>query len=75
MHSHLVLYIHVGGGTDKFYITIVISVRTCFLNRNEEGGCGEYWRYEELHGTTEKEEYNAGNGMGADPFYIAKHVD
>jgi polyamine oxidase len=43
--------------------------------RNEEGGCGEYWRYEELHGTTEKEEYNAGNGMGADPFYIAKPVD
>jgi polyamine oxidase len=39
--------------------------------RNKESGCGEYVRYEVLHGTTEEGEYNDFNGMGADPFYLA----
>ncbi|KAF1954940.1 polyamine oxidase [Byssothecium circinans] len=34
-------------------------------------GCGEYVRYEVLHGTTEREEYNAANGMGDSPFFVA----
>ncbi|KAF2124440.1 polyamine oxidase-like protein [Dothidotthia symphoricarpi CBS 119687] len=38
---------------------------------NQDGGCGEYVNYEVLHGTTEREEYNATNGMGADPMFYA----
>ncbi|PVI02146.1 polyamine oxidase-like protein [Periconia macrospinosa] len=36
-----------------------------------EAGCGDHVKYEVLHGTTELYEYNALNGMGADPFYVA----
>lgn len=38
---------------------------------NKESGCGEYVKYEVLHGTTEEGEYNAFNGMGVSPFYVA----
>ncbi|KAH8716750.1 polyamine oxidase-like protein [Phaeosphaeriaceae sp. PMI808] len=38
---------------------------------NAESGCGAYRNYEELRGTTEFEEYNAENGMGSSPFYVA----
>ncbi|KAH7347039.1 polyamine oxidase-like protein [Pyrenochaeta sp. MPI-SDFR-AT-0127] len=40
---------------------------------NIESNCGNYTRYEELHGTTEFAEYNAFNGMGASPFFVANH--
>jgi len=39
--------------------------------RNEESGCDDYVSYEVLHGTTELEEYNAENGIGVSPFYVA----
>lgn len=39
---------------------------------NEGSGCGNYVRYEVLKGTTERAEYNADNGMGADPFFVAE---
>lgn len=38
---------------------------------NVESSCGDYTKYEELHGTTDFAEYNAFNGMGADPFFVA----
>jgi polyamine oxidase len=38
---------------------------------NVESGCGEYVRYEVLHGTTEFAEVNAFNGMGVSPFFVA----
>lgn len=38
---------------------------------NVETGCGEYYRYEVLHGTTEFAEVNAYNGIGVSPFYVA----
>ncbi|KAJ4312855.1 hypothetical protein N0V94_007236 [Neodidymelliopsis sp. IMI 364377] len=43
------------------------------LNQNNE--CGEYKRYEVLKGTTDRAEYNAANGMGADPFFYADMAD
>ena len=43
--------------------------------QNEESGCDEYVSYEVLHGTTEFEEYNAENGMGESPFYVADAED
>ena len=39
---------------------------------NGESGCGEYVRYEVLKGTTERKEFNAFNGMGADPFFVSE---
>jgi polyamine oxidase len=39
---------------------------------NVESGCGNYTRYEVLHGTTTWDEYNAFNGMGASPFFVAE---
>jgi polyamine oxidase len=39
--------------------------------QNAGSGCGEYVKYEVLHGTTEAWEYNAYNGMGDSPFYVA----
>ncbi|KAF3036521.1 hypothetical protein E8E11_000239 [Didymella keratinophila] len=39
---------------------------------NGVSGCGDYKRYEVLHGTTDKSEYNAFNGMGADPFFVSE---
>ena len=38
---------------------------------NAETGCGDYYKYEVLHGTTEFEEVNAFNGMGDSPFFVA----
>jgi polyamine oxidase len=38
---------------------------------NTESSCGDYVKYEVLHGTTEFEEYNAFNGMGTSPLYVA----
>jgi polyamine oxidase len=43
--------------------------------QNVESGCGDYNRYEILHGTTELAEYNAFNGMGANPFFVAQSDD
>ncbi|KAF2196811.1 putative flavin-containing polyamine oxidase [Delitschia confertaspora ATCC 74209] len=37
--------------------------------RSKETGCGEYRRYEVLHGTTRLEEYNAVNGWRVSSFY------
>lgn len=42
---------------------------------NVESGCGDYAKYEVLHGTTELEEYNAFNGMGTSPFFVAVAAD
>jgi polyamine oxidase len=39
--------------------------------RNVESGCGGYTKYELLHGTTELAEYDAYNGIGVSPFYVA----
>jgi polyamine oxidase len=38
---------------------------------NVASGCGNYNRYEVLHGTTEFTEYNAFNGMKDSPFFVA----
>ena len=38
---------------------------------NWGSGCGDYNRYEVLHGTTELWEVNAFNGMGTSPFFVA----
>ncbi|KAF2679945.1 amine oxidase [Lentithecium fluviatile CBS 122367] len=38
---------------------------------NVGSGCGEYLKYKVLHGTTEEAEYNAINGIGVSPFYVA----
>ncbi|KAF2032882.1 amine oxidase [Setomelanomma holmii] len=42
--------------------------------RNPESGCDGYLSYEVLHGTTEFSEYNADNGMGDSPFFVAGGV-
>jgi polyamine oxidase len=39
---------------------------------NTETNCGDYKKYKILRGTTERDEYNAFNGMGADPFFVAE---
>lgn len=39
--------------------------------KNVDSGCGDYAAYEVLEGTTPYEQYNAFNGMGADPFFVA----
>lgn len=46
--------------------------KTCL---NTESSCGAYRKYEALHGTTEFDEYNAFNGMGADPFFNANNLN
>jgi polyamine oxidase len=38
---------------------------------NVESSCGDYTKYEVLHGTTEFEEVNAFNGISVSPFYVA----
>ncbi|KAF2119673.1 flavin-containing amine oxidoreductase-domain containing protein [Lophiotrema nucula] len=38
---------------------------------NVESGCGNYTKYEVLHGTTDYAEYNAFNGMAVSPFFVA----
>jgi len=42
---------------------------------NVESGCGDYYRYEVLHGTTEFAEFNAFNGIGVSPFFVAESDD
>lgn len=39
--------------------------------RNQDGGCGEFWRYEVLHGTTWEGEYNGLNGWDGSSFFVA----
>lgn len=38
---------------------------------NVAGGCGNYTNYEVLHGTTEASEWDAENGIGVSPFFVA----
>ena len=40
-----------------------------------EAGCNDYTSYEVLHGTTDYSEYNAFNGMGVSPFFVANASD
>jgi polyamine oxidase len=40
-----------------------------------ESSCGNYTKYEVLHGTTEFEEVNAFNGMGTSPLFVAEAGD
>lgn len=40
--------------------------------REVESGCDEYVSYEVLYGTTEFAEWNAENGVGVSPFFVAE---
>jgi polyamine oxidase len=42
---------------------------------NVASGCGDYAKYEVLHGTTEFEEVNAFNGMRTSPLFVADPGD